>query len=202
MLGGFNLAWSSRAAWFKSLRYLCSRAFEIYGTRQTGRIQSMRSRGERRKLFINRLSSLNRKDLDIADVGRGTGWFCPYLTPFGRVTATDLSDEVLSRAQHRTPDVRFVSGDFMNLDFGTNSFDVVITLEVLAHVADQRAFLKKRSVRSPAGGHPMLATQNCWVLRYLNLIPPPAPGQLRRWVDQRELRELLEPNFEAWNFSR
>ena len=92
------------------------------------------------------LSLLNRKDLDIADVGCGTGWFCPYLTSFGRVTATDLSDEVLARAQHRTPDVRFVSGDFMNLDFGINSFDVVITLEVLAHVADQRAFLKKASL--------------------------------------------------------
>ena len=81
--------------------------------------------------------------MDIIDVGFGAGWFCPQLTHFGRVTGTDLSDEVLARAKRRVPDVNFVPGDFMDLDFGANSFDVIVALEVLSHVADQRAFIRK-----------------------------------------------------------
>jgi hypothetical protein len=42
----------------------------------------------------------------------------------------------------------------------------------------------------------MMATQNRPVLEKFNRIPPPEPGQLRRWVDKDELRRLLEPGFE------
>jgi 2-polyprenyl-3-methyl-5-hydroxy-6-metoxy-1,4-benzoquinol methylase len=142
------------------------------------------------------LSSLGRKDLEIIDVGCGAGWLCPQLTRFGRVTGTDLSDEVLARARERLPGVTFVAGDFMDLDFGARSFDVIVSLEVLSHVADQRAFLNKLASHLRPRSYLMLATQNRVVLQCLNLIPPPAPGQLRRWVDRRELQELLEENFE------
>ena len=64
------------------------------------------------------LRGLGRQDLNLIEVGCGAGWFCPKLTPFGEVTATDLSDEVLARAKIQTPDVDFVAGDFMALDFG------------------------------------------------------------------------------------
>lgn len=142
------------------------------------------------------LSSLGRKDLELMDLGCGSGWLCPELTRFGRVTGVDLSDEVLARARSRMPDVTFVSGDFMKLDFGKSSFDVIISLEVLSHVADQRAFLRKVCSHLRPGGYMMLATQNRVVLQYFNFIPAPAPGQLRRWVDRRELRNMLDSNFE------
>ncbi len=143
------------------------------------------------------LELLGRKDLDILEVGCGSGWFCSRLTQFGRVTGTDLSDGALARAQQRAPEVRFISGDFMQLDVGNDFFDVVVTLEVLSHVADQRAFIEKLARHLRPGGHLMLATQNRFVLQYLNRRPPPEPGQLRRWLDRRELRDLLEPEFEV-----
>jgi len=143
------------------------------------------------------LSSLGRQDLDIIDVGCGAGWFCPQLTHFGRVTGTDLSDEVLARAKRRVPDVNFVPGDFMNLDFSANAFDVIVTLEVLSHVADQPAFIRKLAEHLRPGGYLMLATQNRFVLKHFNRVPPPAPGQLRSWVDRRELRDLLEHEFDV-----
>jgi 2-polyprenyl-3-methyl-5-hydroxy-6-metoxy-1,4-benzoquinol methylase len=143
------------------------------------------------------LDTLGRNDLDIMEVGCGAGWFCPELACFGRVIGTDLSDEVLARAQDRTPDVTFVSGDFMNLDFGVEAFDVVVALEVLSHVANQQAFVSKLASHLRPGGHLMLATQNRFVLQNFNRVPPPSPGQLRRWFDRRELRELLEPEFEV-----
>lgn len=143
------------------------------------------------------LDGLGRTDLDIIEVGCGSGWFCPKLARYGRVVGTDLADEVLARAQQRAPEVKYISGDFMSLDFGTNAFDVLVTLEVLSHVEDQPAFLRKLARHLRPGGLLMMATQNRYVLETFNKIPPPAPGQLRRWVDRDELRELLEPEFEV-----
>ena len=131
------------------------------------------------------------------DLGCGAGWLCPQLTRFGHVTGTDLSDEVLARAQSRTPNVTFITGDFMELDFGMHSFDVIVTLEVLSHVADQTAFLKKLTSHLRPGGYLMLATQNRVVLKYFNFLTPPAPGQLRRWVSRQELCEMLTIDFEV-----
>jgi 2-polyprenyl-3-methyl-5-hydroxy-6-metoxy-1,4-benzoquinol methylase len=130
-------------------------------------------------------------------VGCGSGWFCQELAEFGTVTATDLSDEVLARAQQRLPDVTFVPGDFMELDFGSEKFDVIVALEVLSHMASQTAFVTKLASHLRIGGQLMLAIQNRPILQKYNHIPPPDPGQLRRWVDARELSSLLTKEFKV-----
>jgi SAM-dependent methyltransferase len=139
------------------------------------------------------LQALGRRDLDILEVGCGAGWFCPELASFGRVTGIDLSDEVLGRARRRALQVEFLAGDFMAMDLAGRTFDVIVSLEVLAHVAEQKPFLRKIARHLRPGGYLMLATQNRPVLERFNRIPPPAPGQLRRWVDRVELTRLLEP---------
>lgn len=141
------------------------------------------------------LDELAQRPLDLLEVGCGAGWFCQDLSEYGRVTATDLSDEVLARARLRTPQVDFVAGDFMALDFGQARYDAVIALDVLSHVAEQGAFLAKIAEHLRPGGVLMLATQNRPVLQRHNNIPPPGPGQLRNWVDSDQLRRLLEPEF-------
>ena len=153
--------------------------------------------GRQAQLIEKWLKSLEQRDLELLEVGCGTGWLVPKLLSFGKVTATDLSDEVLARAQERLPEAKFFAGDFMALDFGKDAFDVAISLEVLSHVRDQPAFIAKIAGHLKPGGHLMLATQNRFVLQYLNRIPPPGPGQLRRWVDRHELRALLQPEFDV-----
>ncbi len=145
------------------------------------------------------LHATGRTDLDIIDVGCGAGWMEPALKQFGSVTATDLSADVLTRVSARVPQVRFIAGDFMALPFDDASFDVVVTLEVLAHVAEQNAFIAKINRLLRPGGLLMLATQNRPILERhnINSIKPPAPGQLRRWTDANELRGLIEPHFEV-----
>ncbi|KXF77772.1 hypothetical protein ATN84_07475 [Paramesorhizobium deserti] len=147
------------------------------------------------EVVVGWLNALDQGGIDILEVGCGSGWFCPQLASFGRVTGTDLSNEVLARARQRWPQIAFIAGDFMKLDFG-GTFDVIVTLEVLSHMPDQKAFVDKLSTHLRPGGYLMLATQNRFVLERFNHIPPPAPGQLRRWVDKRELHSLLEPRFE------
>ncbi len=142
------------------------------------------------------LDAMGRKDLAIVDVGCGAGWFCGDLQAYGHVTGIDISDAVLERAQERLPDVKFIAGDFMCLDLQEGAFDVVVSLEVLSHVQDQPAFLSKLARLLKPGGALIMATQNRPILERNSDIPPPAPGQIRRWVDSRALRNLLAPHFE------
>ncbi|MGD2131610.1 MAG: methyltransferase domain-containing protein [Maricaulaceae bacterium] len=152
---------------------------------------------DQRDVVLRWLDRLDRNDLNIIEVGCGAGWLCRSLTRFGDVVATDLAEGAVSRAAARSPEVDFVAGDFMELDFGAQSFDVVIALEVLSHVPDQAAFVAKLATLLRPGGALMLATQNRPVLKRHNTVDPAQPGQLRRWVDSRELRSLLDPHFEV-----
>jgi 2-polyprenyl-3-methyl-5-hydroxy-6-metoxy-1,4-benzoquinol methylase len=149
------------------------------------------------RVVIRWLNRLDRQDLDIIEVGCGAGWFCGDLRRFGKVTGTDLSNEVLARAQVLLSDVHFVAGDFFALNFSTEAFDVVISLEVLSHVHDQGAFVAKVAQLLRPGGYLMMATQNRPVLQRYNRIPPPKLGQLRRWVDKKQLRSLLAAEFDV-----
>lgn len=135
-----------------------------------------------------------RTGLKILDAGCGTGWTCKNLLKHGSVIGTDLADEILARAKLRVPEADFVAGDFMQLDLG-HDFDVVVCLEVLSHVADQAAFVRKLASHLKPGGELLMATQNGPVLRRVPWIDPPPPGHLRRWVDRRELHALLDPHF-------
>lgn len=136
-----------------------------------------------------------RSGLRILDVGCGAGWTVRSLLRYGSVVGTDLADDVVQRAQERIPDAKFVAGDFMKLDLGTH--DVVVCLEVLSHVADQPAFVAKLASHLVPGGELMLATQNAPILRRNSWIKPPGAGQIRKWVDRKELRALLAPHFQV-----
>lgn len=147
------------------------------------------------KVVRDWLYSIGSRDLDILEVGCGACWFCEELSEFGRVTGTDLSDDVLARAQQRLPHIQLVSGDFMALDFGKEQFDVIVTLEVLSHVEDQPAFMAKLASHLRPNGYLMMATQNRTALQKYNRLPPPGLGQIRKWVDRQELTSLLQKNF-------
>jgi 2-polyprenyl-3-methyl-5-hydroxy-6-metoxy-1,4-benzoquinol methylase len=132
-----------------------------------------------------------RQGLSILEAGCGAGWMCERLAKFGTVVGIDQADEVVERARQRVPSVTFVAGDLLEVDLGSG-YDVAVSLEVLAHVADQPMFLRRLRDALKPGGQLFLATQNKPVLSRFNRIPPPGEGQLRRWVDRAELRQLVE----------
>ena len=145
---------------------------------------------------IEWIKGLGRIDLDILEVGCGSGWLCQQLVPFGRVTGTDLSNEVLARAERDVESVAFVAGDFFELEFPWCGFDVVVSLEVLAHVHEQSAFISKIARLLRPGGYMMLATQNRFALERCTEIPPKGVGQIRKWLDVHALRHLVNSHFD------
>lgn len=138
------------------------------------------------------LQRRDRRNLDILEVGCGSGWMANRLAAFGRVTATDLSNDVLAVAQEKWPQVHFTAGDFMAMDFPPESQDIVVTLEVLSHIPDQAAFIHRIARILRPGGHLMIATQNRFVLERWEEVAPRSFGQIRHWVSPRELRGLIE----------
>lgn len=150
---------------------------------------------DQRRVVLGWLNALGVRDARILEVGCGTGWLCESLMNFGQVTGVDLSVSCLSDAAARLPQAEFRAGDFMDLDFAESSLDVIVSLEVLAHVTDQRRFMDKIARLLKPGGRLMLATQNKSMLEKWAIVAPLKPGHVRRWVDQNEIRQLLEPQF-------
>lgn len=145
--------------------------------------------------WIGELAAASDRPLEILEIGCGSGWMSERLAGFGHVTGVDLAAEVMERARRRAPKVRFVAGDFMTMDLPQGGVDVAVGLEVLSHVADQPAFVRRICALLRSGGYLMLATQNRFVLERSTGVAPRAPGQIRKWVNARELRTLLEPRF-------
>jgi 2-polyprenyl-3-methyl-5-hydroxy-6-metoxy-1,4-benzoquinol methylase len=138
------------------------------------------------------LEEMGRHDLKLVEAGCGSGWMCETLSDYGRVTGVDISDEVLRRAARRLPQVKFIAGDFTQVALETGSYDFVVSLETLAHVPDQPAFVAKMASVLKPGGQLMLATQNRPALERNHHIPAPQPCQLRHWTNREELRTLIE----------
>ena len=139
-------------------------------------------------------------DLNILEVGCGSGWLCSELAAFGQVTGTDIANEVLGKSAAENPRITFIAGDFLELALPANHFDVVVSVEVLSHVTDQPAFMAKIDRVLRPGGHLVLATQNRIVLSRWSNVVPQAPGQIRKWVDAKTLRKMLARHFEIVEF--
>lgn len=157
------------------------RALNAASTRQADAVEAL-------------VAEFGRSDLSIIDVGCGTGWLCEQLSRYGSVTGTDMTQSVLERARQRWPQARFVCGDIFDLELPQASFDVVVSLEVLSHVADQPAFIARLASLLKPGGRLVLATQNRPIYERWRAVAAPHPAQVRHWVNAKELRALMAPH--------
>jgi 2-polyprenyl-3-methyl-5-hydroxy-6-metoxy-1,4-benzoquinol methylase len=70
-----------------------------------------------------------------------------------------------------------------------------VSIDTLSHFVDQPAFVARIASLLKPGGALIIGTQNGPVLERWRAVPGPQPGQVRRWVDHRQLRRLLAPYF-------
>jgi len=137
--------------------------------------------------LVRRVAELARigPGTEVCDVGCGYGATSRVLAlqHGARVEGITPSRAQVDHARRSTPDalprgasLRFHQGDWLSNDFGDQAFDVVVAIECLTHMPDQRAFFREVARTLRPGGRLVMCA---W-------LTSESPGSLAR-------RFLLEP---------
>lgn len=126
----------------------------------------------------------------ILDMGCGTGWFTEKLAGMGEATGVELSEVAVSLARSRYPHATFAAGNVLEMPLPVAHFDVVVSLEVIAHVAEQGRYLERAAQVLKPQGHLIITTVNKFVHDRLDW-EEDSPGHIRYWLDRRSFRQLL-----------
>ncbi len=112
---------------------------------------------------------------DVLEVGCGEGRGIDRLLPKAKTyTAIDKIEDVIERLRQKYPTGKFLSGNIPPLSpFASNSFDVVITFQVIEHIENDSLFLQEiHRVLRPGGlaiittpNRPMSLSRNPWHIR-------------------------------------
>ncbi len=141
---------------------------------------------------------LARTEAVALEVGCGTGWLCRALARCcAEVWGTDLSPEAIEVAQRRQPAGHFVAADFTSVELGAfPRFDLVVSCEAVAHVADQAEFFRRCRSLTRTGGRLLLFSQNPFTWSRSSYLAPPPAGHLRHWPTREELdRHFTEAGY-------
>ena len=133
------------------------------------------------------LAGLEREPrLRVLDVGGGYGRVAAPLAERHEVTLVDISEEMLAEARERCPpEVQLVQADARELPFPDASFDLVLGLDLLAHLPDTAQALRELTRVARVGGRVVFDTTNAvplWVLAYPSYV---------NWRPKRLARTLL-----------
>ncbi len=90
--------------------------------------------------------------------GRGIDWLLPAVTSY---TAIDKLAPVINMLQQKYPKSKFLSGNIPPLSaFADNSFDTVVSFQVIEHIQDDKLFLKEIHRVLKPGGIALITTPN------------------------------------------
>jgi len=105
----------------------------------------------RRLIFRNILGKLNMgRTTVILDVGCGTGINLDWLKEYGSVTGLDISKYALDFCKRRGHNT-VIQGDAESLPFPSNRFDIMMALDILEHLDDDKALEEFHRVLKPNG---------------------------------------------------
>ncbi len=133
---------------------------------------------------------------DLLELGCGEGRGVALLAPIAAsFTAIDKISEVVEELTRKFPDYKFKRGSFPPLD-GTesNSFDTIVSFQVIEHIKDDRKFLKEIWRVLKPGGKAIITTPNKKKSLTRN------PWHIREYTAS-ELKTLADPIFDEVELS-
>ena len=139
---------------------------------------NMYDTNKRVHVFFNEfLTKDELKDKSLLDAGCGTGWFSKAAFDRGaKVTSMDLGENLLAQVAKKCQSQKIV-GSILDIPFPENTFDYVVSSEVIEHTPEPfKALSEIYRVLKP-GGVMVISTPNkfwywsLWVANKLNLRP-------------------------------
>ena len=112
------------------------------------------------KLFLKEIKHI-KKSQKILEVGCGAGSMTAHLHQQGfNIIGTDLSKDLLEYAQKTHPKTKFVLMNGESLDFEDESFDIVMSFDVIEHIPDTKQHFKEVHRVLKKGGKYIFVTPN------------------------------------------
>ncbi len=151
---------------------------------------NMYDTNKRVSLVFDELLNEEIADKSLLDAGCGTGWFSLAAYKRGAtVTAMDLGENLLSRVTLKAP-VKTKVGSIMEIPFSDNTFDYIVSSEVIEHTPDPKKSIKELCRVLKPGGKLVITTPNkfwyfsIWIANKLKLRPYQG---LENWISWNTL---------------
>jgi SAM-dependent methyltransferase len=146
--------------------------------------------------ILSALYEVGVKQPRILDMGCGTGWLAAIMGQFGPTTAVDLSDFAATITAKSVPWVRFIQGNIFEwAKTQSNLFDVIVSQEVIEHVADQAGYLEIASQLLTSRGWLILTTPNARTVRAMRDPRAWSSQPIENILTPRGLRRLVSGRF-------
>jgi ubiquinone/menaquinone biosynthesis C-methylase UbiE len=126
---------------------------------------------------------------ELLELGCGEGRGVEILAPLAKsYTAIDKIKVVIERLKDKFPDYSFVSGHFPPFPFEDNSFDTIVTFQVIEHIKKDHLFLQEIHRVLKPGGTALITTPNIKMTLSRN------PWHIREYTAE-SLKSLCETYF-------
>lgn len=154
-------------------------------------------------IYNDFLANEDLKNKKVLDAGCGTGWFSKAAAERGAsVTSMDLGENLLAEVAKKCNSERVV-GSILEIPFPENTFDFVVSSEVIEHTPDPYKALHEIYRVLKPGGTMVLSTPNkfwywsLWIAEKLKLRPYQG---LENWSGFYQLKnEAIKAGFKVEN---
>ena len=189
--------------------------YEKHTTKNPLKKWMVRRFNERLYLYVRKAvsecSSMHtRKTVRILDVGCGEGFIAGILSERldnVEIIGIERSIEALEMAKKMNPGIAFLQGDIMSLPFEERSFDIVLCLEVLEHLANPELALQPLSrvagnlVIVSVPNEPWFCLGNLLVLKNVLRLGNPI-DHINHWSFRGFKRFLVKNTHVEWTMSK
>ena len=160
---------------------------------------NMYDTNKRIDVVFNELLVENIEDKLLLDAGAGTGWFSKHACERkANVISMDLGENLLRKVKEKCNSTTII-GSILNIPFGNDFFDVVISSEVIEHTPNPYLAIHELYRVLKPGGILILTTPNkywyfsVWLANLLNLRPYQGYENWTGWFQMKKV--LKETGF-------